>query len=460
MDSRSVEPELVSISETVLSLDRDRVLAKRMKLRAAAFYLAVFLCCLFTSAAACRKQSHSDEAPAPTTNAAYPIRPLTDVVFERTPTRLERGKYLVEGLLQCFNCHTDRDWTKPGAPPLKGREGSGHIWRDDGEFRLVAPNITPDKETGAGTWTDDMLARSIREGISHDGRVLHPQMWYSSFRSLSDEDLASVIVFLRSLPPVRNPLPQTKLKKERQPEQEPLTQAVAMPDMSDPVKRGGYLVRVADCVGCHTAFEAPLNPGFFAGGNLVELGKEKAFSTNLTSDPSGISYYDEALFIQVLRTGHVKARKLSSIMPWVVFRNLNDEDMKSMFAYLRARRPVHHSVDNAEAPTECAMCGQKHGFGDRNHPKIEQRVEVDPASFAAYAGEYRFDDGFVVIISTDGNKLFIGFPGDDSKLELVGISATEFTANEIPDVISFSKDEHGRVTHLISNVDDVAAKRK
>ncbi|HXF40345.1 MAG TPA: hypothetical protein VN687_11580 [Blastocatellia bacterium] len=435
-------------------------MTKRLKVSIAAAYVVAGVCLVLGSASACRKRSHTDEAPTPTPSAGYLIRPLTDVVFERTQPRLERGKYLVEGLLQCFNCHTDRDWTRPGAPPLKGREGSGHIWRDDGEFRLVAPNITPDKETGAGTWTDDMLARSIREGISHDGRVLHPQMWYGSFRSLSDEDLASVIVFLRSLPPVRNALPQTKLKTERHPDQEPLTQAVAMPDMSDPVKRGGYLVRVADCVGCHTAFEAPMNPGFFGGGNLVELEKEKAFSANLTSDPSGISYYDEALFIQVLRTGHVKARKLSSIMPWVVFRNLSDEDMKSIFAYLRARRPVHHSVDNTEAATECAMCGQKHGFGDRNHPKIEQRVEVDIASFMDYVGEYRFDDGFVVTISTGGNKLFIGFPGDDSKLELVAISATEFTANEIPDVISFSKDEHGRVTHLISNVDDVAAKRK
>jgi mono/diheme cytochrome c family protein len=436
------------------------VRAKRVKLSIGTTYITVGICVVLGSIVACHKRSHPDEAAAPAASAAYAIRPLTDVVFERTQKRLERGKYLVDGLLQCFNCHTDRDWTRPGAPPLKGREGSGHVWRDDGEFRLVAPNITPDKETGAGTWTDDMLARSIREGISHDGRMLHPQMWYGSFRSLSDEDLASVIVYLRSIKAMHNPLPKTKLKIERQPNQEPLTEAVFQPDMSDPVKRGGYLVRVADCVGCHTAFEAPLNPGFFGGGNLIELGKEKAFSGNVTFDPSGISYYDEALFIEVLRTGRVKARKLSSIMPWVVFRNLNDEDMKSIFAYLRTRRPVHHSVDNAEAATACAMCGQKHGFGDRNHPKIEQRVEVDPASFAACVGEYRFEDGFVIAISTDGNKLFIGFPGNDSKLELVPISATEFTANEIPDVISFSKDDRGRVTHLISNVDDVAPRIK
>jgi hypothetical protein len=114
---------------------------------------------------------------------------------------------------------------------------------------------------------------------------------------------------------VRNLLPPTKLKKERELREGPLTEPVRQPDASDPVTRGNYLVRVADCIGCHTAWEAPLNPGFFGGGNLVEIENEKAFSANLTPDASGISNYDDALIVQVLRTGRVKARKLSSIMP-------------------------------------------------------------------------------------------------------------------------------------------------
>ncbi len=57
-------------------------------------------------------------------------------------------------------------------------KGAGHIWSSD-KPGLVAPNITPDKETGAGNWTDDMLARAIREGISHEGRILDDQMFYS-----------------------------------------------------------------------------------------------------------------------------------------------------------------------------------------------------------------------------------------------------------------------------------------
>ena len=58
-------------------------------------------------------------------------------------------------------------------------------------------------------------------------------------------------------------------------------------------------------------------------------------TANITPDPSGISYYDEALFISTMRTGYVKARALNSIMPYGDFKNLSDDDLKSIFAYLR-----------------------------------------------------------------------------------------------------------------------------
>src|SRR5262245_63811886 len=74
---------------------------------------------------------------------------------------------------------------------------------------LFAPNLTPDPETGTGRWTDDMLMRAIREGISHDGRVLRFEMWYRSFRALSDKDVESVVAYLRSLQPIKHALPRT-----------------------------------------------------------------------------------------------------------------------------------------------------------------------------------------------------------------------------------------------------------
>src|SRR5260370_23727376 len=136
------------------------------------------------------------------------VRPLTNRVFEKTPERWARGKYIVESVSVCIDCHSPRDWTKHDPPTLPGMEGAGQDMSilKGLPGRVVAPNLTPDPETGAGTWSDDALARAIREGIGHDGHTLFPMMPYERFRSMPDEDLASVIVFLRSLPPVRNPL--------------------------------------------------------------------------------------------------------------------------------------------------------------------------------------------------------------------------------------------------------------
>jgi mono/diheme cytochrome c family protein len=186
-------------------------------------------------------------------------RALTDRKFDATPQRLARGKYLVDGVIGCVGCHTDQDWSKPGAPPMAGREGSGHVWSDQDLPWLVAPNITPDKETGAGNWSDDTLARAIREGIGHDGRALFPIMPYPHYRQMSDEDLASVIVYLRTVPAVRNQLPATKLPFPisflNQNVPQPLNAAVPAPAQSTPVARGGYLVAMAACADCHTAQE-------------------------------------------------------------------------------------------------------------------------------------------------------------------------------------------------------------
>src|SRR3990172_13191181 len=130
-------------------------------------------------------------------------RPLSDRKIERTPERLARGQYLAENLLNCFDCHGQRDWTKHDPPAIPGTKGGGvHPFPLEGlPGRVVPANISPDPETGAGTWTDDQLARAIREGIGHDGRALFPFMSYPSYRHLLEEDLASLVAYIRSLPP-------------------------------------------------------------------------------------------------------------------------------------------------------------------------------------------------------------------------------------------------------------------
>src|SRR5664279_3265264 len=159
----------------------------------------------------CTNKKKKDESVSKTVvskkpaNGTFRVRPLTNIKYERTAERIKRGEYLTNGLLQCFTCHSPRNWKEPGAPPVAGKIGSGGtILREDSTTLAIAPNITPDKETGAGNWTDDMLARAIREGVGHDGRALYWQMPSSTFRYLADEDLASVIVYLRSIPAVHN----------------------------------------------------------------------------------------------------------------------------------------------------------------------------------------------------------------------------------------------------------------
>jgi hypothetical protein len=193
-----------------------------------------------------------------------------------------------------------------------------------------------------------------------------------NYREMPDEDLASVIVYLRTLAPVKNPLPQSEIifpvKYLMRSAPEPVTAAVPMPDLSDPVKLGAFLVRMASCADCHTPAEkGQRKPGFeFAGGLLFTTPEATVMAANITPDVSGISYYDEDLFVQAIRTGKVKARSLNPIMPWNFYRNMTDEDSKAVFAYIRTLKPVKHSVDNAESPTDCKLCGMKHGGGDRN----------------------------------------------------------------------------------------------
>src|SRR5258708_27132928 len=300
-------------------------------------------------------------------------RPLTARVFDRTPQRLERGRYMAAALNGCIYCHSPHDWNATGTPYVPGMEGAGAIMPETNlPGRVVAPNLTPDPETGTGRWTDDQLARAIREGVGHHGRALFPMMPYSRYREMTDEDLASVVVCLRSLPAVRNHLPPTEIifpvKYLIRGVPQPVTSPVHEAATNDPVKRGAQLVNLAGCPDCHTPqVRGKTVPGMeVAGGISLSRPWGSVSAANLTPDASGISYYDEALFLEVIRTGQVKARALSPIMPFKVYQNLTDDDLKAMFAYLRTLKPVKHRVDNSQAPTLCKRCKQKHGAGAEN----------------------------------------------------------------------------------------------
>lgn len=292
------------------------------------------------------------------------VRATTGRQFERTPERLARGKYLVQGLLGCEDCHTQADWTQHGAPKAWNMELGGQAMELPGfPGSVVAPNLTPDAETGSDKWTDDQIARAIREGIKHDGTTIFPIMPYAQYRDMSDEDLGSVVVYLRSLSPLRNSLPPSRVNFPVnllvQSAPEPVTRPVAGP-AADPVSRGKYMVNLG--CGCHnTISKLP-----YGGGEVLAGPWGSATSANITPEASGISYYNEASFITVMRSGYVGARKLNSIMPFGDFKNLTDDDLRAMFAYLKTLAPVKHRIDNSLPATYCKLCKQKHGAGDQN----------------------------------------------------------------------------------------------
>jgi hypothetical protein len=300
-------------------------------------------------------------------------RPLTERTFELTPQRLERGRYIATALSGCLYCHSQHDWTAPDHALIPGKTGAGEVLPyADLPGRLVAPNLTPDPETGAGRWTDDQFARAIREGVGHDGRALFPLMPYLHYRNMSDEDLASVVVYLRSLPAVKNPLPATEIifpvKYLIRSVPQPLTAPVAEVGASDRLNYGAHLADQAGCTDCHTPqVRGQSVPGMEMAGGFPFPGPwGEVASANITPDPSGISYYDEALFLDVMHTGQVKARKLSPVMPVMVYKNLTDDDLKAIFVFLRTVKPVRHRVDNSASASVCKLCQHKHGAGREN----------------------------------------------------------------------------------------------
>jgi hypothetical protein len=305
-------------------------------------------------------------------------RAVSATPFEKTEARLKRGEYLVNGPAACFHCHSEHDLAAaPEIPIVEARKGAGWTMPIPELNNIASRNITPDQETGIGAWSDDEVARAIREGVRRDGSALFPLMPYPNFRSLDDEDVKAIVVYLRTIPAVRNTVPKRSLPGPLEylvnTMPKPLVEPQPSHPSSTPAERGKYLATIADCRGCHSPADdkGQLLPGLeFSGGGVFhdpsQNGKE-VFSVNITPDPSSnIAYYDEALFKETLRTGSVKGRVLNHIMPFNNFKTLTDEDLSDIYAYVKTFAPVKHRVSNTDAPTLCPLCGQRHGLGELN----------------------------------------------------------------------------------------------
>jgi len=210
------------------------------------------------------------------------------------------------------------------------------------------------------------------------------------------------------------------------------------------------LAGLADCEGCHTSWYTPTNPGLFGGGNLLTRGDVKAHSSNLTRDPSGIPHYDAALFREVMRTGRVKGRDLSPLMPWIAFKNLNDSDLDALFAVLRALTPVKHVIDNIAAPTACKICGGTHPLGEFNRPHELKPVAFDLSLLSDAVGAYRFESGWQISLVIEERTFRIRFD-DGNSCELLTEDKKTFACEGDVDRIEIVRDRAGAVTHILNN---------
>lgn len=285
-------------------------------------------------------------------------RPPVDVSAAASPERLARGEYLAF-TTGCLDCHTKRDFTRYSGPPLEPLGGRGDCFdKGVGVPGLVCPpNITPDKETGLGSWTDGEILRAMREGVSRDGRPLFPLMPYADFKHLSDEDALSIVAFLRTLPAVTYKAPAPKLDFPMPVVMrfipQPLEGPVTAPSRSDTQAYGEYLTTVSGCTFCHSTLDERMTiiPGReWAGDNEFRGPWGVVRTANLTPDPSGLGERTKENFIGLFRAFGSIEEELpqgaeNTIMPWTLYNKMTDEDLGIIYDYLMTRKPVSHTVE-------------------------------------------------------------------------------------------------------------------
>ena len=298
-------------------------------------------------------------------------RPPADIRVDITPELLARGTYLAENVLLCNDCHSERDWTLYSGPP-KPPFGAGRpcmtrqtetigirVSEGQGNFPgiLCIRNITPDPESGIGNWTDGELIRAMREGVDHQGLGLFPIMPYFIYRSISDQDAAAIVAYMRSLKPVRAERPDRDIDFpmsmliELFPE--PLDGPVAHPDETDSVAYGEYLATIARCGFCHTPRQNRGKDGIpgreFAGGVPFALGSKVTPSKNLTPHATGIGTWTKDAFIARFKQfgdpRPVASVEENTLMDWSAYAGMTEVDLGAIYDFLQTLPPVTSATD-------------------------------------------------------------------------------------------------------------------
>lgn len=277
-----------------------------------------------------------------------PIQPVPQPVAQPEPapqldpTQVARGAY-VAALAGCKACHSPMkngasDATRPYAGGLEVSMPNGSVWR--------APNITPDRASGIGSWTDTELITAIRRGIAKDGKKLIPIMPYPYYHRMTDADAKAIVAFLRSQRPIYNAVEKSDAVAIA-----PIDLAEPVDnvdDITDPTAHGEYLAAVMHCGGCHTPKDGPMANVTFAGGLEMPSQHGPILSANITSDKvTGIGQWTEDEIVTAIRTGktptgHVIEGPMAMyIEGWSM---IEDADAHALARYIQTIQPANNAV--------------------------------------------------------------------------------------------------------------------
>jgi mono/diheme cytochrome c family protein len=257
-------------------------------------------------------------------------------------TPLERGAYLVRGLVGCGNCHTPKG---PDGRALEDQEFAGGLVFKSPQFEAVAPNITPDPETGIGKWTDAQLIEAIRNGKRPDGSTIGPPMPVAFYRNMSDTDVRAVVAYLRSVKPIAHKLARSRYDMKLPDGYGASVTHVADVPASNRIAYGEYLANIAHCMECHT----PMAQGRLdmsklgAGGRELPLFPEGVIiSANLTpANRDGMAHWSNAQVETAITEGvRPDGRVLVRLMAFDWYRHARRSDLDALVAYLRTLKPA------------------------------------------------------------------------------------------------------------------------
>jgi mono/diheme cytochrome c family protein len=272
---------------------------------------------------------------------------LSLTISASAETPIERGRYLVTTIAACGNCHTPRD--KAGKP-IAGRELSGGFEFDDpGLGHIVVTNITPDKETGIGNWSEAEIVTALRDGKRPDGTLIRPPMPIPVYRQLSDGDAAAIAAYLKSVKPVRNTVGEAQYKVPLPPTYGAPITHVDEPPRADKVAYGAYLAGpVGHCVLCHTPpgggkpFDMDL--AYLGGRELPDFGNPGGvtISRNITAGSKfGAGDWTNAQIKRAITQGiRDDGTRMTRTMPVDWYKGIAPADLDAIVAFLRSLKPA------------------------------------------------------------------------------------------------------------------------